>query len=154
IADGPWPPTQVELSPFSFRGRRLATIEVRPFTWDAGTGRLTAPLQLTVRVDFHRPPGASLLSSITAAPDPHVDPMLESSVLNWRQGSGWRVAPSPASRGSLLKGILDGKSAVTGAPLAFDESDPEVRVKIDTTGLYRLSFDDLAAKGYPANVPV
>ncbi len=154
IVDGPWPPAQVELMPFSFRGRRLTSIEVRPFTWDAGTGRLTAPLRLTVRVDFHRPAGASLLSSIAAAPDPHVDPVLESSVLNWQQGSNWRVAASTGNRGSLLRGILDGKSAVTGVPLAFDESDPEVRVKIDTTGLYRLSFDDLVAKGYPANVPV
>jgi hypothetical protein len=153
IADGPWPASQVELMPFSFRGRRMTSIEVRPFTWDAGSGRLTAPLRLTVRVDFNRPAGASLLSSIASAPDPHVDPVLESSVLNWQQGSGWRAVATPASRGSLLKGILDGKS-VTGAPLAFDESDPEVRVKIDTTGIYRLSFDDLAAKGFPANVPV
>jgi hypothetical protein len=37
---------------------------------------------------------------------------------------------------------------------AFDESDAEVRVQLDSTGLYQLPYSELAAKGYPSNVPV
>jgi len=149
VIDGPWPAQRVELSRLSFRGRRLATIEVRPFTYDASTQRLSAPLRLTVRVDFNRPAGAALLSSLaTGGPDPHVDPVLEASVLNWQQGQSWRVAPTHAG-GSLFR-----KSGTEGLVLPLDDNDPEVRVKVDSTGLYRLAFDDLAPRGYPANVPV
>ena len=37
--------------------------------------------------------------------------------------------------------------------MSFDEDQPEVRVRIDTTGVYTLSYDSLSAYAYPANVP-
>ncbi len=157
IDDGPWPTSLAELSkPFAFRGRRLVTLEMRPFRYDAASRRLSAPLTLTVRVDFNRPGGAASLLETPGEPDRHVDPALETSVLNWQQGQGWRVAPqrrTSAGPGRFLLGT--GPSATAQAPaIGFDESDPEVRVKLDDTALYRLSYDDLAAKGYPAGVPV
>src|SRR5262249_15837139 len=130
-------------------------LELRPFRYDESGARVSSPLVLTVRVDFNRPlGGASLLSGLTAARDPQVDAALEGNVLNWEQGQGWRAAaPLDRSRGPGRSLFGSGPSAITGT-LAFDESQPEVRVKLPETALYRLRYSDLAAKGYPAGVPV
>ena len=154
ILDGPWPPSRVELAtPFAYRGRRLVTLEVRPMTYDPAARRLTSPLTLTVRVDFNRPGGAAAMPVGSSEPDRHVDPALEASVLNWRQGQLWRLRPralASAESGSLFARETAGRTRA----LAFDESQPEVRVTLDQTAVYRLDFDELAAKGYPAGVPV
>ena len=81
IADGPWPPASVQLdAPFGFRGRRMVQLELRPFRYDETSGRISAPLALTVRVDFNRPAGASALLTGSGEPDRHVDAVLELGV--------------------------------------------------------------------------
>lgn len=156
IDDGPWPASQIELGqPFGFRGRRMVTLEVRPFRYDAASRRLSAPLTLTVRVDFNRPAAAAALLEGAGEPDPHVDAALETSVLNWQQGQGWRVAPRRlSSSGRPGRSLFTSGPARTTQAVAFDESEPEVRVKLPETALYRLTYDDLALKGYPSGVPV
>ena len=116
--------------------------------------RLSSPLTLTVRVDFNRPAGASAMPSGMGLPDRHVDASLEASVLNWQQGQGWRVAPQGLGRFAAGKSLFGSKPAASTQALAFDESQPEVRVKLAETALYRLDFDELVAKGYPTGVPV
>jgi len=153
IVDGVWPESQVELgAPFGFRGRRFVTIEVRPFRYDEAAALVSSPLSVTVRVDWNRPAAAAALpSSSVAARDRNVDAALETSVLNWEQASGWRVTPA-AARAS---GSLFGRRGATPAKaVAFDEDQPEVRVRITETALHRLPFDDIAPMGYPNGVPV
>lgn len=152
IADGPWPEASVDMgAPFGFRGRRIVALELRPFRYDESAGRVWSPLELTVRVDFHRPAGAVAMPATTGAPDRHVDAALATSVMNWEQARGWRVPPSrTASSGSLFPR----KAAGTGVLPPLEDDQPEVRVKLDETTLYRLTFDQLAANGYPAGVPV
>ncbi len=152
IADGPWPAASVEMAtPFGFRGRRMVSLELRPFRYDEGLARVSSPLSLTVRVDFNRPAGSSALASGLGASDRHVDAALETSVLNWEQARGWRVPPSAGpDAGSLFAPRPAGGAQV----LAFEDDQPEVRVKLDETGLYWLSYDNLAANGYPAAVAV
>ena len=153
IVDGPWPAAPVQLAPpFGFRGRRLVQIEVRPFRYDEATGRTSAPLTLTVRVDFNRPAGAAAMPTTSSAPDRHVDAVLETSVLNWQQGSGWRVLPSEQVAGGPLR--FGRRPAGNNTAQVFDESQPEVRVQLDESALYRFDADQLLAKGYPAGVPV
>jgi hypothetical protein len=155
IDDGPWPASQVELGrPFGFRGRRMVTLEVRPFRYDAASRRLSAPLTLTVRVDFNRPGAAITLLEGAGEPDRHVDAALETSVLNWQQGQGWRVPPQRFTLSRPGKSLFSGTTPTAAQALGFDESEPEVRVKLPETALYRLSYEDLAQKGYPAGVPV
>lgn len=153
IADGPWPLASVQLdAPFGFRGRRMVQLELRPFRYDETSARISAPLALTVRVDFNRPAGSSALGTGSGEPDRHVDAVLESSVLNWAQGSAWRVPPTrtePRPRETFAR-----RPAGSAAVLAFEEADPEVRVQLGETALYRLSADELLSKGYPAGVPV
>jgi hypothetical protein len=152
IADGPWPDASIDMGEaFAFRGRRLVALEIRPFRYDETTSRVWSPLALTVRVDFNLPGGAAALPAGTGAPDRNVDPALRTSVLNWDQASGWRIAPP---RLADAKSRFGTRPAGAAAALAFEESEPEVRVRLDETALYRLPFDDLAARGFPALVPV
>lgn len=148
IVDGAWPPEEALLgAPTSFRGRRLVSFEVRPFRYDEGASRLTAVAGYTVRVEFNRPSGSRALATAGHRPDPGMDAALATSVLNFEQARPWREAPAGAAGSDRL-------FASPSAARAFDESDPEVRVMVDSTGLYQLPFDLLAPMGYPGNVPI
>ena len=154
IADGPWPLSSVQLAPpFAFRGRRFVQLEVRPFRYDETSARVSSPLTLTVRVDFNRPGSSPALLSDVAARDPQVDAALEDNVLNWAQGQGWRQAPS-LERSRPSRSLLGGGPRAAAGALALDESQPEVRVKLDESALYKLPFDDLSVNGYPDGVAV
>lgn len=161
IRDGAWPAAPIELgAPFTLRGQRLVAVRIQPFRYDEAAGRLWARRRLSVRVEFA---GGTAGSRATApAPDDrHWDPVLRGAVLNFEQGRRWRSARPAAKRGQSGS-LFDrepgrtrpaGPASPTGTGL-FDESDPEVRVQIDTTGVYALPFDALAARGYPAGVPI
>ena len=154
ISDGPWPASSVQLAaPFAFRGRRFVQLEVRPFRYDEADQRVSSPLTLTVRVDFNRPASSPALLSEASGRDAQVDAALEGNVLNWEQGQGWRKLPGlERSRpGRTLPG--NGANATTGTGL-FDETQPEVRVKLAESALYKLSFDNLSTNGYPDGVAV
>ncbi len=165
IRDGPWPVAPVELgTPFELRGQRMVAVSLRPFRYDEVARRLWARPRLRVRIDFAGP-SQPASGSASAPADRHWDPVLRGAVLNFEQGRQWRTAPPTARRGSRPSGaggssLFDrapGRSADpasrAGAAL-FDESEPEVRIQLDTTGVYSLSYDLLAAKGFPVNVPV
>jgi len=143
ILDGPWPASPVELGePATVRRQRLVAVQVRPFRYDEVTGRLWVRRSLTVRVDFTGvAPGAATGAIVT---DSHWEPVFRSALANYEQGRRWReplrTAAAPAA---ALRGVA-----------AFDESEPEVRIKVDSTGVYAFPYDDLAAQGYPAGVPV
>jgi hypothetical protein len=146
IVDGAWPAQDVRLGATNpFRGRVLVALEARPFRYDEGASRLTSVTRMTVRIDWNRPSGASALTSIPGEPDPGMDAALGASVLNFEQARPWRLSGGGPGSSSLF--------AKPSAGMAFDESQPEVRVKIDSTGLYQLPYDLLATKGYPAGVP-
>lgn len=148
IVDGAWPAEDVLLgTPAGFRGRRLVSLEARPFRYDEGAARLTAVAGFTVRVDWNRPAGARALPAAAAEPDPGMDAALATSVLNFGQARAWRVGPRARRASEPL-------FARPLAAAAFDESEPEVRVTVDSTGLYQLPYDLLAPKGYPAGVPI
>lgn len=149
IAEGVWPEQPLVLGvPTSFRGRRLVPVELRPYRFDPSGGRLMRTGSLVVRVDFGLASGARSVGGIGEA-DRHVDPVLATTVLNWEQARDWRTRPSPSARprDALLASRLPGEMSILG-------SDPQVRVRVDTTGLQVLPYGELAAKGYPAGTPV
>jgi hypothetical protein len=168
ILDGVWPMRPIELgTPFTLRGQRMVAVRIQPFRYDEAAARLWARRRLRVRVEFAGAmagPGAPA----PAAEDPHWDPVLRGAVLNYEQGRRWRTARPAAARvggasigprdGSLFDrspGLARAAGPAGGAATAlFDESDPEVRVQLDTTGVYELPYAALAAKGYPVGVPV
>ncbi|HTM57725.1 MAG TPA: C25 family cysteine peptidase [Candidatus Udaeobacter sp.] len=148
-SDQPWPESEITVGePFELRGQRIAAVELHPFLYDESSKRLTVRRSMTVRVTFI---GGSTRTGVAAPPDRFVEPVLRGALLNYDQGRTFRTARAMPSRGRLL----DSRSARRGAngAFAFDEGQTEVRVKIDTTGVWGLTFDDLSAAGFPAGVP-
>lgn len=158
IRDGAWPRAPVKLEePFAVRRVRVARLVVQPVRWDAESRRLWVRRSMTVRVSFSggTPPRAGLPGAGPAEPDRHWDPILENLVVNFDRVRERREARPVAARRDPGR-LLDPGPGRTAAQrvAAFDESEPEVRVRVDTTGVYVLPFDSLAAHGYPTGVPV
>lgn len=152
VTGGAWPGDEARLgTPASFRGRRLVGVEVMPFQYDEAASRLVAVTSLTVRIDWNRPFGARAQASGGGTPDPAFDAAYEKSVLNFEQARAWRSAPAGLAAQPLF---ARPSAALPAALTAFDESEPEVRVLVDSTGIYQLPYDLLAPKGYPAGVPI
>ena len=149
----PWPESELTVGdPFELRGQRIAAVEFHPFLYDESAKRLTVRRSITVRVTFSG--GASRTgAAIAAPPDRFVEPVLRGALLNYEQGRTFRTARALPSRGGSLFDSRTVRRGANGA-FAFDEGQTEVRVKIDTTGVWALSFDDLTAAGFPAGVPV
>jgi hypothetical protein len=156
IRDGAWPASAFELSaPFELRRRTLVTLRVHPFRWDAATARLWGRRTLTVRVDFVG--GDPALG--TTGTDRHWEPVLRGAVINHEQARSWVGRPAPRlGIEDLLRDERPGqrpapRAGATGAQ-AFDESEAEVRLQTDSSGVYAITFAELAAKGFPADLPV
>jgi hypothetical protein len=146
VLDGPWPTSPVGLTePMTVQGQRLVAVQVRPFRYDEAAGRLWIRRSLLVRVDFG---GAGAVGG-PAVTDSHWEPVFRSALANYEQGRAWRATRTDLERLARPAGIQLG--AVSAA---FDEDDPEVRIRVDTTGVYSFPYDALAARGYPAGVPV
>ncbi len=150
ILDGPWPASPVELGePAVVRRQRMVAVQVRPFRYDEATGRLWVRRSLTVRVDFTGvAPGAATGVAVT---DRHWEPVFRNALANYEQGRRWR-GPQRAAAG--LFGDRAALPAAVRAVAGFDESEPEVRIKVDSTGVYAFPYADLVAQGYPTAVPV
>ncbi len=160
IRDGPWPAASVEVgAPFTLRGQRMVAVTLHPFRYDEAGARLWARRRLRVRVDFSGI-ATPRRDVITAPEDHHWDPVLRGALINFEQGRSWRTAPTRARRvapgGTLFDRVPErGAEPARNLGVAlFDESGPEVRIEVDTTGVYALEYDVLAARGFPANVPV
>ena len=157
IVDGPWPAAMVELGEeLTLRRQRMVSVRILPFRYDEASGRLWTRHSVTVRVDFvgaQRAPGV-------ASRDIHWDRVLRGAVLNFDQARTWHARPEPlrSHGGSLFDDVGTRGTGTLGATAtavaAFDEVFAEVRVQTDTSGVYALRFDDLAANGYPVGVPV
>ena len=154
VVDGPWPTQAVELGePFTLRRQRMVAVRLMPFRYDESIRTLWVRQVLRVRVEFS---GGAAVPGVAEREDRSWEPVLREAVLNYEQGRAWREPARPARRAEFPGGTLFGQAKPAGAaaPMAFDESSPEVRVKIDTTGLYVVRFNDLPQGSYPAGVPI
>lgn len=154
IADGPWPASSVDMgTPFTVRRQHVVSVRIRPFRYDEASHRLWSRSSITVRVSWGSAGGARAIGLIP--PERGPEPVLQSVVLNFDQGRRWRLPPSQTLSpfGPSLLARRPGQALVQGAQ-AFDENAPEVRVRVDTTGLYGLDYARLSAAGFPANLPI
>ncbi|HYM80981.1 MAG TPA: C25 family cysteine peptidase [Candidatus Limnocylindria bacterium] len=143
IQDGVWPPSEVVVgTPFVLRGQRMVAVSLQPFRYDEGAGRLTVRRDLTVRVEFAG--GASRATLAAATEDRHWEPVFEGALLNYRQGRAWRMPREGAAR-PLFGGSLFERGERTQGGGGAETVEREVRVHVDTTGLYVLTFDQLRA---------
>lgn len=153
LAGGAWPASDVTLGePFTFRRQRMIAVEVHPFRFDETARRLSVQRTLTIRLNFSGAPVRAALAP--SQEDRYFEPVLRGAVLNYEQGRSWRSEPSLARGGASLFGPRAVRPAGSGPVFGFDESEPEVRVRIDSTGVWALDYDELAVRNYPASVPI
>jgi hypothetical protein len=118
-----------------WRHFRLLPVRVALARYDPAAGELTWFTRIRVRVVFvtARPSGAGAGGGIPyTAPETRWEPLFEATILNYASARGFR-------RWQPLSGALPRGAMTEGAQ--------EWRVAVDTTGVYRLEFGDLAAAG-------
>ena len=152
ILDGPWPTSDLAVGvPFDLRRQHVVVVQIHPFRYDEAIGRLTIRRVMTVRVSFSG--GSAGRSLGIGGEDRYFEPVLRGSVLNYEQGRAFRSAP-PLETAPLVPATRRAAPAGAARAFAFDEGQPEVRVKLDSTGVWALSFDDLQRNGFPTGVPI
>ncbi len=153
----PWPALTAELGDVGgWRYQRVVPVRVLPFRWDPAARMLRAVTTATVRVDFVArarvgsaaagpgAPGLGLGLDAMRSPGriagPRTDSGFESAyergLLNYSAARDFRTAPAKPVRVSAFGG--------PAAPSA------EWRVRVDTTGVWRVTWAQLQAKGFPA----
>ncbi len=147
ILDGPWPRSPLEVGePFVVRRQRMVAVRVSPFRYDEASGRLWARRSITVRVTFTGGRAATALGA-PLLEDVRPDGTLDGALLNAEQGRRFRMGRTPARSASFA-------AAPAAGAFGFDEDQPEVRVKVDSTSVFALNYDDLFLQGFPADVPI
>jgi hypothetical protein len=155
VLDGSWPRTTTEAGePFTLRRQRMLAVRLMPVRVDEALGKVWLHKHLVVRVDFVNAARASATIAAPSRTDRDWEAVLREGLLNYDQAKSWRLAPQPATRRSTFGAATPGRAAGPLSRAAFDEDYPEVRIKADTTGVYVLTFNNLVASGYPANIPI
>lgn len=118
----------------AWRHFRLLPVRLALARYDPAAGQLTWFTRMRVRVVFvaGHPSGARAAPVAYTAPETRWEPLFKATILNYASARGFRRW-QPLS-GALPRGALS-------------EGAQEWRVAVDTTGVYRLAFDDLAAAG-------
>jgi len=165
-----WPAQAAELGVTgSWRHQRVVSIRVQPFQVDPAQRHVRMVVSATIRVDFvpasgARPQTATGLgpeSSLegTNAPPPSVsddrwEGLYRRALINYAAARAFRTAPpSPVHRGVGGGAYRLDAAGGTTAGVAYDPT-AEWTVRVDTTGVWRVTYAQLAAQGFPAGTPV
>lgn len=155
VLDGSWPRAAAEQGePFTLRRQRMLAVRLLPVRVDEALGKVWLHKHLVVRVEFQNAGRAQPMATPASRTDRDWEGVLREGLLNYEQARSWRLAPQPATRRSVFGAAAPGRLAGPTASAAFDEDYPEVRVKLDTTGVYLLTYNTLVASGYPSGIPV
>ena len=166
----PWPAATAEIGVVGgLRHQRVVSIRIQPFRVDPQAKRVRAVTHALIRVDFvpigsTRPntatglgPGTSLEAPAAGMPAAHDrwEGLYQRALLNYEAARSFRTAP-PALR-SLESGFAPERATAgvngTGLGVPYDPTD-EWTIRVDTTGVWRVTFAQLAARGFPAGSPV
>ncbi len=139
------------------RFQRVGLLRLHPIRYQPLSRRVTLSRRLVVRVEFESPSsGAGALAPAGLAPAPAHERGFEGiyrgAILNYEQGRAWR-----ARRAVDRFGLERAPGAAPGAgpgEAAQGTGNPEWKVRIDTTGVWRLDFTQLATAGFPADLPI
>jgi hypothetical protein len=118
----------------AWRHYRVLPVRVTPLRYDPAAGTLIWFPRVRVRVVFLRSatPGLRSGTSAYTAPEPRWEPLFRDAILNYESAAGYRTRPA-------ARALPQGAGLPAGAQ--------EWRVAVDTTGVYRVRFSDLAAAG-------
>ncbi len=162
-----WPTATAELGVTGgWRHQRVVSLRVQPFRVDPAARTVRMVTSATIRVDFvpvggARPqsatglaPGSPLEGSSPAPPasDDRWEGLYRRALLNYDAARAFRTTSPELVRTG--RGVATGSAgSAAGQGVAYDPAD-EWTVRVDTTGVWRVSYAQLAAQGFPAGVPV
>jgi hypothetical protein len=145
------------------RFQRVQALRLFPVRYRAATRTLLVTRRMTVRVEFSAAAalGPAALRPAALEPGPAADRQYESVyrsvILNYDQSRIWRARPLRRSAVSRVggvpgAGIESGAARPTGVTLGLGTGNAEWKVRVDTTGVWRVGFEQLAAKGWPTGI--
>jgi len=114
------------------RSQRLVSIALYPVQYDPNTNELTLVESLTVEVEF-----VGSLVEIQAAgyvESAVYEELFENNLLNYEQAKTWRL--NPASQPVISQTL-------------WSPPDPGWRIKVQETGMYKITFADLEEAEFP-----
>ena len=117
------------------RGVRIATLAVRPVSWNPGTGSASWASSVTVRLQTT---GASSIPARPARRDRAAEKNWQETLVNPRDAAVYRVSASD----SLTAGVPD---------TWFDDGDGWLKLRIPSNGIYVLNHQALANAGVPVS---
>jgi uncharacterized repeat protein (TIGR01451 family) len=134
--DAIWPTQPAMLGESGWlRGLRVARVALYPLQVNPVTGRLRHNTRLVVRLAWSAPEVALASAEDSPSADSAFDGVYRGALANWPQASGWLRAPQAAI------------PAMATAP----SDAPRLRLLLRETGLYRLTYAQLAAAGAPVD---
>jgi hypothetical protein len=159
-----WPAALAELgAPGGWRYQRVVPLRLLPFRWDPAARTLSAVTSAVVRVDFVRRAPRPGVARTVSGPrhDTGFEGAYEKALLNYAAAREFRAAPAPPVRmrdrartepdsrspGLTPPGGLGALGALGGATIGS-----EWPIRVDTTGVWRVTYAQLAAKGFPAGL--
>jgi hypothetical protein len=157
----PWPALTAELgAPGAWRYQRVVPLRLLPFRWDPAARSLRVLTTAVVRVDFVRRGARPGVARAVSGPrhDRGFEGAYEKALLNYEAAREFRAAPAPPvrARGGLrdASGPLGGLGpAGTGGLLAGGPAvGTEWAIRVDTTGVWRVTHAQLAARGFTPGV--
>ena len=149
---GPYPEASAALEGEQWlRFQRVTALRLFPVRYEALSRTLLVSKRLVVRIDFSTPPGRGLetMSAAGLEPGPSDDrlyePVYGGAVLNYQVARSWRARTRARVAVSQVGGAR---------PLDIGTGNPEWRVRVDTTGVWRITFAQLAAQQFPPGIAV
>ncbi|MBN1660648.1 MAG: DUF11 domain-containing protein, partial [Anaerolineae bacterium] len=132
-AAGPYPGTVARVAEVGhIRDQRVAAIEVYPVQYDPSSGRVESYSRLELEIGFSYPAGPALQAHPASA-SPAFESILRDQLVNYQSARSWRGIET---------------SAVIAPWLPPANS---YRLLVADDGLYRLTYDQLAAAGLPVS---
>lgn len=127
------------------RDVRVARVLVSPVQYDAAEHRLRVYHHVEVRLEFEKP---AQTGGGASARDPfeHLYPEM---LVNGEQAKGWKIgdqASGTGGQGPGVRGQGSGDRALTVGSF-FDRLRVWVKVRVESTGAYRIDYQDLQRQG-------
>jgi hypothetical protein len=146
-----WPVATAELGASgNFRRQHVVAVRINPFRVDPVAKTVRAVSQATIRVDFVPVGGAARaaapVGAATAPANDRWESLYERALLNYEAAKAFRLLPERSIRRTPY--------ATTGAAGVVYDPQVEWSVKVDTTGVWRVTYAQLAARGFPAGIAV
>ena len=122
------------------RHQDVVRVYVSPFVYEPGRARLRAAGRTTVSVAIDGPATGGRSAPRGSVPSEDAwEGVYSGSIINYEKGRAWRAAQTPSPVPGLKSQAL---------------TNDRVKILVDETGLFAVSFDDLSTAGFPDGISI